>query len=64
MTKKSKPQPKKPKQTSNSVWQPCEDCGSTENVEYGPDPYASEIHDDETPHYLCAVCLDALAAEV
>jgi len=36
--------------------QPCECCGSLEDVVFGPDPYKSDIHDDETPCWLCAKC--------
>lgn len=35
----------------------CEQCGSTIDVTFGPDPYAQEIGDDETPVWLCAICI-------
>jgi len=42
----------------------CEDCGTTENVTYEPCPYASEIHGDDTPVYLCEDCADARAQDI
>lgn len=42
----------------------CRDCGSTKEVTFGPDPFAAEIHNDETPFFMCAICRDASAAEV
>ena len=30
-------------------------CGSTD-VTFGSDPYASEIHDDHTPVWMCDAC--------
>jgi hypothetical protein len=33
----------------------CRDCGS-EDATFAPDPFASEIHDDETPVWLCENC--------
>lgn len=34
----------------------CISCGTTENLEYGPDPYEEEIHEDDTPVGECADC--------
>ena len=39
----------------------CENCGSTDDVTYGPDPYALEINDDDTDVWLCANCRQELA---
>jgi hypothetical protein len=33
---------------------PCEDCGRP--ALHGPDPYAEELYDDLTPHWLCQQC--------
>ena len=34
----------------------CESCGKTRDLQYGPDPYQSEINDDDTPVWLCGEC--------
>ena len=34
----------------------CEQCGSAEEVTYGPDPFSSEIHGDDTDRWLCFHC--------
>jgi hypothetical protein len=34
----------------------CITCGTTENLEYGPDPFAEEIHGDDTPVWECEAC--------
>lgn len=35
----------------------CKDCGSTENLNYGPDPYLHEICDDDTEYIMCEDCI-------
>lgn len=36
---------------------PCEYCGKvTGDVEYTPNPYALQLHDDDTKHWLCSDC--------
>jgi hypothetical protein len=36
--------------------EPCEACGSIKDVSFTADPYASEIHGDDTQYWLCADC--------
>lgn len=31
---------------------------------FGPSPFASEIHNDYTPHWMCAKCLDISADDI
>lgn len=42
----------------------CVDCGTTDSVTLGPCPYASEIHDDDTPVWLCGSCASERAADI
>lgn len=42
----------------------CKDCDATTGLEYGPDPYAEEIHSNDTPHWMCAGCRRASAMEI
>lgn len=42
----------------------CEDCGTTDNVTFEPCPYASDIHHDDTPVWLCKPCARKRALEV
>ena len=34
----------------------CCRCGTTENLEYGPEPYNSDINNDQTPVWECKKC--------
>ena len=34
----------------------CLDCGSDENVTFGPDPYMKDIWGDDTPVWMCSNC--------
>lgn len=34
----------------------CEFCGDCEDVEFKPDPYAADIHNDYTSHWICGNC--------
>ncbi len=34
----------------------CCECGTTEDLEYGPDPMAEEIDGDDTPVWECKEC--------
>lgn len=43
--------------------QPCEECGN-ENATFGPDPYAEDIHGDDTPVWLCEGCSKSRAADI
>ena len=42
----------------------CERCGTSINVTFGPDPYALEINDDDTPVWECANCRDESAGDI
>jgi hypothetical protein len=42
----------------------CIHCGTTANLEFGPDPYAMEIHGDETPVWECYYCRYESAMDV
>lgn len=35
--------------------QPCENCGAVDAT-FGADPYAYDVHSDDTPHWLCEQC--------
>ena len=37
-------------------WTACCSCGTAEGVTVEPDPYASELHGDETPVPMCPDC--------
>jgi hypothetical protein len=50
---------------SSKAEQPrCINCGTTENLSYGPDPYAEEIHGDYTDVWECDSCREASAEEI
>jgi len=42
----------------------CVDCGTTDNVTFEPCPYASDVHHDDTPVWLCKPCARKRALEV
>lgn len=42
----------------------CDRCGTTENLEWGPDPYMEEIHDDNTPVWECATCREQARQDI
>lgn len=43
----------------------CEYCGSTEDViEDVADPYNEDVHNDDTLHTLCAVCIHERSQEI
>lgn len=42
----------------------CENCGSTIEVTYGPNPYALEINDDDTDVWLCDTCRQELTDSI
>ena len=42
----------------------CDDCGTKENVIYGPCPYESDINEDYTDVYLCEECSDNRADDI
>jgi hypothetical protein len=39
----------------------CEQCLTHDNLAWGPNPYAHEINDDDTPMWLCEGCRQELA---
>jgi hypothetical protein len=36
--------------------EPCCHCGTTKNVSFGPDPYNSDVNNDDTPVWECENC--------
>ena len=48
----------------NADTQVCCDCGGTENLEYGPDPFAEEIGGNETPVWECSACRHESAMDI
>ena len=42
----------------------CENCASTIDVTYGPDPYALETNDDNSFHWLCKNCIQESAGDI
>lgn len=42
----------------------CRDCGSTEDLTWGPDPYLEEIADDNSPRWMCPECLDRARLDI
>jgi len=42
----------------------CEYCGTNDNLIWGPNPYAHEINDDDTPMWLCENCRQELADDI
>lgn len=39
-------------------------CGETEGITWGPSPYESEIHGDNTPLWMCPECVGRSREEV
>ena len=42
----------------------CEYCLTHDNLIWGPNPYAHEINDDDTPMWLCENCRQELADDI
>ena len=42
----------------------CHYCGSVGKLTFTSDPYASEIHNDESRHYFCDICLKQSADDI
>lgn len=42
----------------------CEDCGSTEEVDYVECPYVKEIYDEIQMHWLCPNCKHERAMDI
>lgn len=42
----------------------CPSCGEIKTISFGPDPYASEINDDDTPVWLCEDCYQERAWDI
>ena len=49
---------------SEPVQKVCVSCGGTENLEWGPDPYAEEIRGDDTPVWECVHCREESARDI
>jgi len=39
-------------------------CGTTENLEYGPDPYAEDVNGDDTAVWECFSCRQQSADDI
>lgn len=44
--------------------QVCDACGTADDLEFGPDPYAEEIGHDSTPVWECVGCRDQSAMDI
>jgi hypothetical protein len=42
----------------------CVSCGTKVNLMFGPDPYAADIHGDDTPIWACDSCRTESAADI
>ena len=42
----------------------CCGCGTTEDLELGPDPFMEEIHHDDTPVWECESCRHESAMDI
>ena len=42
----------------------CYVCGCAVDLYFGPDPYSSEVNNDETPVWLCGACTSDRAGEI
>ena len=42
----------------------CEDCGSIEDLVYGPDPFGQEVKGDTSRRWLCRDCHESSAMEI
>lgn len=42
----------------------CEECGTTVDVTYAPNPFQYEIHGIEINVWMCEVCRQASAMEI
>jgi len=42
----------------------CCSCGCTDNLEWGPDPYAYDINNDDTPVWECDHCREQSAMDI
>lgn len=36
----------------------CTQCGTGEDLEWGPDPFSKEVNEDYTPVWLCKKCYE------
>ncbi len=43
---------------------PCERCGYTDDVNFAPNPYDNDIHDDDTKVFLCSICHCDIASDI
>lgn len=44
--------------------QPCSGCRTLVGVSFGPDPFASDVHGDHTPVWLCESCAYERAMDI
>ena len=42
----------------------CSHCGGTKDLSFAPDPYSSDVHNDDTPVWECGDCREQSAADV
>ena len=42
----------------------CICCGATEDLEWGPDPYSSELHGDDEDVWECKSCRRESCADI
>jgi hypothetical protein len=44
--------------------EPCINCKTLQDVSFGPDPYAADIYDDQTPVWECGNCREASLGDI
>jgi len=42
----------------------CKNCKKVKLCQFGPDPYESDVNNDQTPVWLCDGCAEDLAMEI
>lgn len=48
----------------NVMLEPCVCCGTKETVTFEPDPYLSDLRNDQTPVWMCEHCRELAAREL
>ena len=61
-TKLVKPSPTE--SATKVLEEPCEFCGTTQGVSFGPDAYNSDINGDPTPVWSCSECQNQRADDI